>query len=106
RNNPGTNLMATLTLDKETRNGIYILRASGRITLGAGASVLRDAVKSLVAGGAVRIVLDLSDVGYVDSAGIGELVSAYTSVTSQGGQFVLSGLQKRVRDLLQITKLY
>ena len=61
--------------------------------------------KTLVAGGPVRIVLDLAQISYVDSAGIGELVSAYTSVTSQGGRLALAALQKRVIDLLQITKL-
>jgi anti-sigma B factor antagonist len=98
--------MAALTLDQEARDGVYILRAHGRLTLGEGASVLRDTVRSFVSREPASIILDMTDVGYVDSAGIGELVSAYTSITSQGGRFVLAGLQKRVSDLLQITKLY
>jgi anti-sigma B factor antagonist len=98
--------MATLTLDKETRNGVHILHARGRITLGDGSLLLRDSVKSSLAEGAVRIVLDLGEVSYMDSSGLGELVSAYTSVTSQGGKIVFAGLQKRISELLQITKLY
>jgi anti-sigma B factor antagonist len=98
--------MAAFTLDKETRNGVHILHARGRLTLGEGTSLLRDTVKSLAAGGPALIVPDLGEVNYVDSAGIGQLVSAYTSATSQGGQLVLVGLQKRVSDVLHITKLY
>jgi len=98
--------MASFTIDEEFRDGIHVLHAHGRITLGEGASSLRDTVRELADTGQARIILDLTDVAYVDSAGIGELVSAYTSITSGGGQFVLAGLQKRVSDLLQITKLY
>jgi len=99
-------MAAALTFKNENRKDIHILHVRGRITLGEGASMLRDAIKTFVACGAAQIVLDLDGVAYVDSAGIGELVSAYTSVTSQGGRLVLVGLQKRVADLLRITKLY
>jgi anti-sigma B factor antagonist len=99
-------MATTLTLREENRNGTPILHAQGKITLGEGAAILREAVQSRVAGGATQIVLDLTEVSYVDSAGIGELVSAYTSVTSRGGKLVLAGLTKRVADLLKITKLY
>ena len=97
--------MAPFTLDQETRDGVHVLHAHGRLTLGEGASLLRETVRSIAAGKPASIVLDMADVGLVDSAGIGELVSAYTSTTSQGGRFVMAGLQRRVSDLLQITKL-
>jgi anti-sigma B factor antagonist len=79
---------------------------SGRITLGEGSSALRDALRDLVAKGNKKILLNLGDVSYIDSSGIGELVSGFTSVSNQGGQLKLLGLTKRVKDLLQITKLY
>jgi anti-sigma B factor antagonist len=98
--------MATLTLEDEKRDGVHVLHLHGRLTLGEGTTTFRDAIKSQMASGSRQLVLDLADIKYVDSAGIGELVSAYTSVTSQGGRFVLVALQKRVIDLLQITKLF
>lgn len=97
--------MTSLAFEDEIRNDVHVLHARGRLTLGEGAAVLRDTIRTLVAGGSVRIVLDLAQISYVDSAGIGELVSAYTSITSQGGRLALAALQKRVIELLQITKL-
>ena len=79
---------------------------SGRITLGEGSVVLRDVVKDLLAKGQKKILLNLGDVNYIDSSGIGELVSAYTTVKNQGGELKLLNLTKKVHDLLQITKLY
>jgi anti-sigma B factor antagonist len=79
---------------------------SGRITLGEGSVVLRDAVKDLLGKGQKKILLNLGDVSYIDSSGIGELVSAFTSVRNQGGELKLLHLTKKVHDLLQITKLY
>jgi anti-sigma B factor antagonist len=99
-------MAATLTLSEENRNQVHVLRAHGKLTLGEGASALRDAVHTLVAAGTRQIILDLTEVSYMDSAGIGELVSAYTSVTSHGGKLVLTGLPQRISDLLKITKLY
>jgi anti-sigma B factor antagonist len=84
---------------------VQILDAAGRITLGEGASVLRDSVKGLVAEGKKKILLNLAEVSFVDSSGIGELVSAYTSVSSHDGQLKLLSLTKRIQDLLVITKL-
>ena len=87
-------------------DGITIVDCSGRITLGEGSVVLRDAVKDLLSKGQKKILLNLGDVNYIDSSGIGELVSAYTTVKNQGGELKLLNLTKKVHDLLQITKLY
>ena len=85
---------------------VTVVDVSGRITLGEGSSELRDALRDLVAKGNKKILLNLGDVSYIDSSGIGELVSGFTSVSNQGGQLKLLNLTKRVKDLLQITKLY
>ncbi len=85
---------------------VTVIDAVGRITLGEGASSFRDTIRELVSKGEKKIVLNLGDVTYIDSSGIGELVSAFTTVTNQGGQLKLLNLTKRIQDLLQITKLY
>ena len=87
-------------------NGIVIVDLSGRITLGEGSVLLRDLVRDLVTKGQRKILLNLGDVTYIDSSGIGELVSAFTTVRNQGGELKLLNLTKKVHDLLQITKLY
>ena len=87
-------------------NGITIVDISGRITLGEGSVLLRDMVRDLVAKGQRKILLNLADVTYIDSSGIGELVSAFTTVRNEGGELKLLNLTKKVHDLLQITKLY
>lgn len=87
-------------------DGVTILDLSGRITLGEGSVMLRDAVRDLLAKGSKQILLNLGDVNYIDSSGIGELVSAYTTARNQGGELKLLNLTKKVHDLLQITKLY
>jgi anti-sigma B factor antagonist len=87
-------------------DGVNIVDCSGRITLGEGSVVLRDIVKDLLSKGQKKILLNLGDVNYIDSSGIGELVSAYTTVRNQGGELKLLNLTKKVHDLLQITKLY
>ena len=87
-------------------DGVSIVDCSGRITLGEGSVVLRDTIKDLLAKGQKKILLNLGDVNYIDSSGIGELVSAYTTVKNQGGELKLLKLTKKVHDLLQITKLY
>jgi anti-sigma B factor antagonist len=86
--------------------GVTILDLSGRIKLGEGSSLLRDIVKDLLSRGQKNILLNLGDISYIDSSGIGELVSAFTSVRNQGGELKLLHLTKKVHDLLQITKLY
>lgn len=85
---------------------VSVIDVVGRITLGEGASTLRESIRDLVGKGNKKILLNLSDVSYIDSSGIGELVSGFTTVTNQGGTLKLLGLTKRVKDLLQITKLY
>lgn len=85
---------------------VTVMDAAGRITLGEGTSSMRDAIRDAVAAGHRKVLLNLGEVNYIDSSGIGELVSAFTTVTNQGGQLKLLSLSKRIQDLLQITKLY
>jgi len=85
---------------------VNVIDVAGRITLGEGASTLRETIRGLVSKGNKKILLNLGEVSYIDSSGIGELVSGFTTVANQGGTLKLLGLTKRVKDLLQITKLY
>ncbi len=85
---------------------VTVIDAVGRITLGEGASTFRDRVRELAASGRKKLLLNLADVSYIDSSGIGELVSGFTTLANQGGTLKLLNLTKRVKDLLQITKLY
>ncbi|HWG86239.1 MAG TPA: STAS domain-containing protein [Candidatus Acidoferrales bacterium] len=87
-------------------NGVTVVDMMGRITLGEGSVVLRDTIRDLLGRGEKKILLNLGNVTYIDSSGIGELVSAFTSVRNQGGELKLLNLTKKVHDLLQITKLY
>ncbi len=87
-------------------DGVAVVDMSGRITLGEGSVVLRDTIRDLVGKGQKKILLNLGDVTYIDSSGIGELVSAFTAVRREGGELKLLNLTKKVHDLLQITKLY
>ena len=87
-------------------SGVTVLDLSGKITLGDGSITLRDAIKDAMAKGEKKILLNLADVNYIDSSGIGELVSGFTSVKNAGGELKLLQLTKKVKDLLQITKLY
>lgn len=82
-----------------------ILDISGRVTLGDGLGELRDSIKEALAGDQKNILLNLAEVGYIDSSGLGQLIGSYASITSRGGQMKLLNLQKKVTDLLQITKL-
>jgi anti-sigma B factor antagonist len=95
-----------MTASTRLVGGVTIVDLSGRIVLGEGSAGLRDLVRNLVSEGNKKILLNLSDVNYIDSSGLGELVSAFTSVRKQGGELKLLHLTKRVHDLLQITKLY
>jgi len=85
---------------------VTVIDVSGRITLGEGSAALREALRDLVSKGQKKVLLNLGDVSYIDSSGIGELVSGFTTVTNSGGNLKLLNLNKRVKDLLQITKLY
>jgi anti-sigma B factor antagonist len=87
-------------------DGVAVVDMSGRITLGEGSVVLRDTIRDLIGKGNKKILLNLGDVTYIDSSGIGELVSAFTAVRREGGELKLLNLTKKVHDLLQITKLY
>jgi len=96
----------SMKVSTRQQDDVTIVDLSGQIKLGEGSSVLRDTVKDLAAKGQKRILLNLGDVTYIDSSGVGELVAAFTSVRNQGGELKLLNLTKKVHDLLQITKLY
>ena len=85
---------------------VAIVDLSGRITLGEGSGLLRSTIKDLVAAGQNKILLNLKEVSYIDSAGLGEMVGSYATVTNQGGDIKLLNVQSKVGDLLQITKLF
>jgi len=96
----------SVKLNSRQVGDVTVVDVAGRITLGEGSSALRDTLRELVGKGQKKILLNLGEVTYIDSSGIGELVSGFTTVTNSGGQLKLLGLNKRVKDLLQITKLY
>ncbi len=85
---------------------VAVVDFSGKITLGEGSATLRTMVRSLVDKGHRKILLNLGDVDYIDSSGIGELVGAYTTVRGANGELKLVYLTKRVRDIIQITRLF
>src|SRR5262249_3949538 len=85
---------------------VTVIDLSGRITLGEGSALLRKTIRTLLNEQRTRLLLNLGDVDYIDSSGIGELVSAFTAVKGSGGELKLLNLTKKVRDILQITKLY
>lgn len=96
----------SIKLNTRQVGDVSVVDVAGRITLGEGSSALRDTLRELVTKNNKKILLNLEEVSYIDSSGIGELVSGFTTVTNQGGQLKLLNLTKRVKDLLQITKLY
>jgi anti-sigma B factor antagonist len=96
----------SLNINSRQSGNVTIIDLSGRITLGDGTGALRDAVKNTMAAGNKNIVLNLADVSYIDSAGLGELVGCFTTVNNQGGKLKLLNLQKKIKDLMQITKLH
>jgi anti-sigma B factor antagonist len=96
----------SMTLKTRQVGDVTVVDAAGRITLGEGSSAFRDSLKDLVAKGNKKVLLNLAEVSYIDSSGIGEMVSGFTSVSNGGGQLKLLNLTKRIQDLLQITKLY
>ncbi|HZP04485.1 MAG TPA: STAS domain-containing protein [Terracidiphilus sp.] len=95
-----------LTIASREIDGVTVVDLSGRITLGEGSVQLRDAIRDLISKGQKRILLNLGEVSYIDSSGLGELVSAYTTSKNQGATLKLLRLTKKVHDLLQLTKLY
>ncbi len=98
---------ADMKMTASTRlvGGVTIVDLSGRIVAGDGSAALRDLTRNLISEGKKKILLNLRKVDYIDSSGLGELVSAFTSMRSQGGELKLLNLTKRVHFLLQITKL-
>jgi anti-sigma B factor antagonist len=99
-------IILALTIASREVDGVTVLDLGGRITLGEGSVQLRDAVRDLIGKGSKSIVLNMADVNYIDSSGLGELVSAYTTAKNQGAEVKLLNLTKKVHDLLQLTKLY
>ena len=95
-----------MTASTRLVGGVTIVDLSGRILVGDGSAALRDLVSKLISEGTKKILLNLGNVNYIDSSGLGELVSAFTSMRSGGGELKLLNLTKRVHDLFQITKLY
>jgi anti-sigma B factor antagonist len=94
-----------MQIDERSAGDVTILDLKGRITLGEGDDLLKDKVNSLVQQGRKKLVLNLAEVPYIDSAGLGIIVHTYTTVSRQGGSMKLLGLTKRITDLLSITKL-
>jgi len=94
-----------MQIEERSAGDVIVLDLKGKMTLGEGDELLRDKVNSLVLQGRLKIVLNLEDVPYVDSAGLGEIVRTYTTISRQGGQLKLLSLTKRITDLLSITKL-
>jgi anti-sigma B factor antagonist len=86
-------------------NDVTILDLKGKMTLGEGDELLKDKINSLLANSKKKLVLNLEGVPYIDSAGLGEIVRTYTTVSRQGGSLKLLNLTKRIEDLLSITKL-
>jgi anti-sigma B factor antagonist len=97
-----------MALTAKTRRvgNVAIVDLNGRITLGESTGILRDELRSLLSQGSKQIILNMAGVSYVDSAGLGELVGAYTTATNQGGALKLLHMQGKLHDLMQITKLH
>jgi anti-sigma B factor antagonist len=94
-----------LNIEEKDVNGVTVLELDGRVTLGEGSSLLRTKLKDQLSQGKTRLVLDLAEVSYVDSAGLGTLVAGYTSAQNQGANLKLANLTKRFHEQLNITKL-
>jgi anti-sigma B factor antagonist len=95
-----------MTITTREVNHVTIVDIHGRITLGDETGKLREIVRQLIAEGKKKIILNLAHVDYIDSSGVGELVSSYTAVRNAGGELKLLALTKKVQDILHITKLY
>ena len=95
----------SMTLKPRRIDDVVILDLSGRITIGEGTLMLRQQIQKLLDAGDAKFLLNLADVDYIDSSGLGELVTSFTTVRNKNGQLKLLNLTRRVRDLLQITKL-
>lgn len=98
--------MDKLTISQRRVNGVVVLDLTGKITLGATNSQLRDTIRQLVNEGEKRVVLNLSEAAYIDSSGLGEIVASYSSLRRNDGHLKLANVSDRVMDLMTITKLY
>jgi anti-sigma B factor antagonist len=94
-----------MQIEERAIGDVIVLDLKGRITLGEGDELLKDKVNSILSQGHKKVILNLADVPYIDSAGLGEIVRTYTTVSRQGGGLKLLNLTKRITDLLSITKL-
>jgi anti-sigma B factor antagonist len=94
-----------MTIEQRSVGSVVVLDLGGKLVLGEGSGLLKDKVQSVVFQGQKQILLNLSGVAYMDSAGLGELIAAHTSVTRQGGTIKIANLTKRVSDLLAIAKV-
>jgi anti-sigma B factor antagonist len=97
--------MSDLTISERQAGDVTILDLEGKITIGEGSVALRNAIRRLLGEGKNKILLNLAGVGYIDSSGIGELVSSFTAVNKEGGTLKLLNLTQKIQDLLAITKL-
>ena len=97
--------MAELNINERQAGDVTVLDMSGKITIGEGSVALRNGIRRLLEEGKKRILLNLAGVSYIDSSGIGELVSSFTAITNAGGQLKLLNLTQKLQDLLTITKL-
>ena len=97
--------MAELNISERQAGDITILDMDGKVTIGEGSVALRNAIRRLLGEGKNKILLNLGKVGYIDSSGIGELVSSFTAVNKEGGTLKLLNLTQKIQDLLAITKL-
>ena len=95
----------SLSINVRQTEGVTLLDLSGRITLGEASGALRETIRELINKGSTNLLLNLGEVTYIDSSGLGELVGAFATVTNRGGRLKLLNLQKRVQELMQITKL-
>jgi anti-sigma B factor antagonist len=94
-----------MQIEERSAGDVMLLDLKGKMTLGEGDELLKDKINSLAMQGRRKIILNLADVPYIDSAGLGEIVRTYTTISRQGGQLKLLNLTKRIEDLLSITKL-
>ena len=97
--------MAELNISERQAGDVTVLDLAGKITIGEGSVSLRSAIRRLIEEGKKKILLNLAQVGYVDSSGIGELVSSYTTIGRENGQLKIVNLTQKIQDLLAITKL-
>lgn len=97
--------MAELDIKERQAGDVTVLDMDGKITIGEGSVALRSAIRRLLEEGKKKILLNLAGVGYIDSSGIGELVSSFTAINKEGGQLKLLKLTQKLQDLLAITKL-